>query len=110
MHLGSWQYLYADTYFNSFSVGRWRKYTRLDNLTLQLELKGAFHIQLVHKYAMNTDDYMNAFEERVCRLEERSTVELKIPMEKFERGIVCFLLAPVLEHYFKAVRQRKSGQ
>ena len=92
VHMGSWQYLYADTYFNYFSVGRWRKYTRLDNLTLQLELKGSFHIQLVHKYAMNTDSYMNTFAERVCRLDERGTVELKIPLEKFDRGIVCFLL------------------
>ena len=38
--------VWFDTYFNSFSAGKWTKYTIVDNLSLRLELKGAFRITL----------------------------------------------------------------
>ena len=92
VHMKSWQYLYFDTYFNSFSAAKWRKYTNLQNLKLRLELKGAFRIQIMHKFVMNKNSFMNVFEEHSCRLEERATLEFDIPFKSFERGIVCFTL------------------
>ncbi|MDR0644942.1 MAG: hypothetical protein LBG05_08615 [Treponema sp.] len=40
------QIAYFDTYFNSFSVGKWKKYTIADTVELQLTLKGAFEVAL----------------------------------------------------------------
>lgn len=92
IHLRSWQRAGFDTYFNSFSIGKWCKYTRLDNLRLRLELKGSFQVSLVHMYSMYTEPFENCFCERVCRASERTAFEFDIPCDEWERGIVCFRL------------------
>ena len=35
-----------DTYFNAFSLAKWKKYTRLENLRLTLTLRGNFYVEL----------------------------------------------------------------
>ena len=37
-----------ETYFNSFSIGKWTTFTKLDNLALELNYDGAFDISLKH--------------------------------------------------------------
>ena len=37
------------TYFNSFSAIKWFKYTKIDNVFLQLKVKGEFYITLIYK-------------------------------------------------------------
>ena len=44
-----------DTYFNGFSVGKWLKYTRIDDVTLRLKLKGKAVIFLVHNESTTTN-------------------------------------------------------
>jgi len=44
--------LIANTYFNSFSIGKWKKYTQIDNLSLKLKLKGSCQVYLHHTYTM----------------------------------------------------------
>ena len=41
--------IWTDTYFNSVSVDKWKKYTMVKKLTLTLFLKGDFLIRLVYK-------------------------------------------------------------
>eukprot|EP00828_Plagiopyla_frontata_P023437 TRINITY_DN30045_c0_g1_i1.p1 TRINITY_DN30045_c0_g1~~TRINITY_DN30045_c0_g1_i1.p1 ORF type:complete len:133 (-),score=18.17 TRINITY_DN30045_c0_g1_i1:49-447(-) len=38
-----------DTYFNSFSIEKWKKYTKLDKLNLKLDLQGEFRVTLASK-------------------------------------------------------------
>ena len=38
--------VFFNTYFNSFSIGKWKKYTEIDNVTLTLRLKGKFIVTL----------------------------------------------------------------
>ena len=92
VHLAEWQRMGFDTYFNCFSVGKWRRYTRLENLKLRLELRGAFQVTLLHMYSMYTKPFENAIGERVCRASERTAFEFDIPLDDLERGIVCFRL------------------
>ena len=92
VHMAAWQYLGFDTYFNCFSIGKWLKYTRLDNLKLQLELKGGFHVQLMHMYYMNTVPFENIFQERVCRAGERTLFEFDIPLDAWDQGVIAFKL------------------
>ncbi len=92
VHAASWQHLGFDTYFNDFSIGKWRMYTCLDNLKLHLELKGSFVVRLMHKYIMNTEYFSNTFAEQVCRCDERQAFEFVIPCDAWDRGMVCFSL------------------
>lgn len=92
LHLASWQHAGFDTYFNCFSIGKWNKYTRLDNLRLRLELKGSFQVTLLHMYSMYTEPFEHAFCERVCRAGDRTAFEFDIPCASLEGGIVCFRL------------------
>ncbi|MBQ6123699.1 MAG: glycosyltransferase [Clostridia bacterium] len=92
LHLASWQRAGFDTYFNCFSVGKWKKYTRLDNLKLRIELKGSFQVTVLHMYSMYTEPFEHAFCERVCRASDRTAFEFDIPLSGLEGGIVCFRL------------------
>lgn len=38
-----------DTYFNSFSIEKWKKYTKLKKLNLRLKITGNFIISLIRK-------------------------------------------------------------
>ena len=97
VHVSGWQALHFDTYFNCFAIGKWRKYTRLDNLKLRLDLKGSFHVSLLHMYFMNAEPFENAFCEKVCRAEERTTFEFDIPCEAWDRGMIGFRLSSLGE-------------
>lgn len=92
VRLGDWQYLFFDTYFNIFPVAKWRKYTKLDNVKLRLELKGEFKVQLTHKYQMNNEPFMNTFEEHICRADQRTVFEFELPIREYDRGVLCFNL------------------
>ena len=39
-----------NTYFNSFSTGKWKKYTVLEKLELALELQGNFCLSLKYQW------------------------------------------------------------
>ena len=38
-----------DTYFNGLSVGKWFKYTKIENIFLKIKMQGSFCITLLHK-------------------------------------------------------------
>ncbi len=93
LHLASWQRAGFDTYFNCFSVGKWNRYTRLDNLKLCLELQGSFHVSILHMYSMYTEPFEHIIRERVCRASVRTAFDFEIPLKGLdEGGIVCFRL------------------
>ena len=47
-----------ETYFNAFSIGKWHKYTNLDNLSLNLKIEGDIEIVAYHAVgATNTSAY-----------------------------------------------------
>ncbi len=43
-----------DTYFNSFSTCKWKKYTKIDNLKLEITFKGRFKI-LIHNHYLKAN-------------------------------------------------------
>lgn len=53
----------ADTYFNSFSVEKWLKYTRITNLQLRLILKGSFNLKVFQMYRQKTKLITNYIQE-----------------------------------------------
>lgn len=45
--------VFFDTYFNSLSIGKWKKYTTVSQFSLTLELKGTFSVRLLHTKYIN---------------------------------------------------------
>ena len=83
--------LTANAYFNSFSIGKWKKYTKLDNLQLRLSVKGEFsvHVHYAHKINREIKDIIIA--EKKIASEERSDFIIPVPVD-YDSGIYYFEL------------------
>lgn len=83
--------LSTHTYFNSFSIGKWKKYTNIDNLSLRLTVKGTFQVRVRHAYKMHNEikDRIIA-EKRICAA-EKCDVSVNIPIDE-TIGIYYFQL------------------
>ena len=42
-----------DTYFNGFSIDKWKKYTCLEQLDLRLDMQGKIRVTLVSRYLLH---------------------------------------------------------
>ena len=49
VHLGPSAVVEFSTYFNAFSIGRWRRHTTLRNLALAVDVKGGCRLDVVHE-------------------------------------------------------------
>lgn len=81
----------ADTYFNSFPIEQWKKYTVINNLGLELILKGDFVIKLLNITLINNKPVA-----RVLNILEFHTLEKNKVSCDFQgidyNGILCFQL------------------
>ncbi|MDR0784637.1 MAG: hypothetical protein LBE74_01965 [Treponema sp.] len=84
-----------DTYFNSFSYEKWRKYTVLEVVSLELRLRGTFEVALVQwvlgdepeRFVLRGEKvYADAFTKKVFAFE---------PL--YERGVLAFELKALSE-------------
>lgn len=78
------------TYFNSFSMEKWRKYTNLSDLFLRFKVKGEFTISIINHW-LTAGDYLEKclYEEYVS---EANISEKMIDLSEFldKCGIICF--------------------
>ena len=83
------------TYFNSFSICKWKKYTILDNLKLRLVLDGAFSINVRHVRRMKNGlkDVMVATKSVVTKGKEEVYVD--VPIDN-DNGIYYFTVTSVI--------------
>lgn len=58
-----------DTYFNSFSAGKWYKYTKIQQVGLCLKLKGSFRITLWYKEKQANQLFTRVVKEFYCNTE-----------------------------------------
>ena len=87
-----WCTLSMDTCFNSFSIGKWEKYTCLDNLRIQLELSGEFRVELIHWQRLKDECTRAVVAERICRGGNGATFEIAFPDKLAPRGIYALSL------------------
>lgn len=69
------------TYFNAFSLEKWKKYTSIRQAFLRLSAKGKFGIQLFGHYMRNNQIDKEILSENYFELEERETIIVSIPMD-----------------------------
>lgn len=67
--------IWFDTYFNGFSIEKWKKYTVLDNLTLKLKLSGRFKVILLNKEEIHDDVFEKVVNEVIVESEEQKIYE-----------------------------------
>ena len=56
-----------DTYFNSVSADKWRRYTAAQNFSLRLKLSGKLRVVLCSRHFINSQSVRAVLAEKVCR-------------------------------------------
>ncbi len=78
----------TDTYFNSLSVEKWKKYTNIQSLSLTVAVQGTFHISLCWKRKINDMFIERELKNIVVNAPERQEVTLAFPDET--KGMLFF--------------------
>lgn len=80
-----------DTYFNGFSVEKWRKYTNVGTVMLTVEIKGNVCITLMRKEKVGDDVLTEFISELCCRTEGEEPQEFTFPfVTSSDNGMYCF--------------------
>ncbi|MDR0644354.1 MAG: hypothetical protein LBG05_05485 [Treponema sp.] len=85
-----------DTYFNSFSYEKWRKYTILETVSLKLRLRGTFEIALV-QWIFGEDPERFVLQGERCGGGGGETPAVFTFEPLYERGILAFELKALSE-------------
>jgi GT2 family glycosyltransferase len=78
----------TDTYFNSLSVEKWKKYTRVSDLSLVLSLQGNFIINLCWKQKINDIYVERTLKSAVIDSSKRTELTIEFPDET--KGMLFF--------------------
>lgn len=83
--------VFCDTYFNMFSVFKWNKYTKVENVFLHLSLRGTFKVTLSHKEEIGGVIVEKIMGEKIVSSQTRS--DFDFPFEDAPKtGLYLFLL------------------
>lgn len=80
-----------DTYFNGFSIEKWKKYTILDQLFLDLKIKGKFRVTLYSKQKLVDDLLEKPIFETIIEAKNDEVRTILFP-EAYTVGMLCFEL------------------
>ncbi|MFR2341371.1 MAG: hypothetical protein ACLS6W_00760 [Ruminococcus sp.] len=69
------------TYFNSFSLGKWKKYTNVGDIYLHLRCKGHFKLQMFGHYREGRDIKKEMYEPVIYDLKELTDIEMMVPKD-----------------------------
>ena len=68
------------TYFNAFSLEKWKKYTCIERAFLRLSVKGKFGIQLFGHYMKGNEIEKEIISENYWENKEKKTIFIEVPM------------------------------
>lgn len=80
-----------NTYFNSYSLEKWRKYTTIDNVNLHLDLQGAFTVILYNDFRSQNENVRVELSRYEFCSEKLSSLEVALP-DYATKGILSFSL------------------
>ena len=86
-----------DTYFNTFSYKKWKKYTKLENVFLQIDLKGKARVMLttLELHGLDVDEYI-VYSEIIDSV-DRKTYLFKYP-DNMEVDALTFQIQPLADN------------
>ena len=80
--------LSLDTYFNSFSIEKWTKYTTLSNLQLEFELQGRFRVEIICTTLNSGTVSEQIVGEAEFTASERAAFSMDIPLGSAQSGVI----------------------
>ena len=84
-----------DTYFNGFSIEKWRKYTKVNQVFVTLSLKGKFEIQLCSKEKIHQT--IAEKELSVTTFESTELSEITLPFQSYDNKGMFFVRLEAME-------------
>ena len=81
-----------DTYFNGFSIAKWKKYTDVGQVNLCLRLQGKFIVEIYNEYRTKNRNERKLIGVYTFESEKPAEFEAEIPMSA-EEGICAFRLS-----------------
>lgn len=78
-----------DTYFNSFSMNKWGRYTSINHISLAIEISGKFIVNIYCVTEVDNDIVRTLMESTVVESSQRKEMEIHIGHEKVD-GIYYF--------------------
>ena len=88
IRIGAGDRLSLETYFNSFSIGKWKKYTKLSNLVLCMRIKGSADVAAYHATGSVDRGHIDRAwnDETLCQCISAIRHELPVNVRKEEVG------------------------
>lgn len=83
-----------DTYFNSFSIEKWDKYTKLKNVKLRLDLEGKFKITLLRKEKIHNEVYETLLDEIIFDSDSQNSIDIEFKSDQ-KKGIYTFKIESI---------------
>lgn len=80
-----------DTYFNGFSIEKWKKYTVIGDVSVKLVLSGRFRVTLLTKEKIKDDVLTHVVSETVVENEQAAEVEFPYTFAD-AKGMYTFML------------------
>ncbi len=82
-----------DTFFNIFSIAKWKRYTRLAQFSLKLTIKGSFIVSVRSVQLVNSSIYKKTILVEKLSCDDISSFSIRIPDEISETGLYFELKA-----------------
>ena len=95
IHFNQYGTALFDTYFNGFSIEKWRKYTQVQEVSITLRLKGKFEIQLCSKEKINQT--IAEKELSIITFENEEPAEITLPFRSYDNKGMFFVRLEALE-------------
>lgn len=89
-----------NTYFNFFSVGKWKKYTDISNLKLILFLQGNVRIKLIHSKYEDGKIKKTILHQKQYISDNVSLIDINIPYDEVEDGMISFSITGLSDKSF----------
>ena len=86
------QFVEFFTYFNACPVAKWRKYTKAEEITLNLVCKGDFLVTMFGHYTDGSDISKEFYDTNEYHLKEKSEISITVP-KNIRSSVVGFQIA-----------------
>lgn len=83
-----------DTYFNSFNLFKWKKYTKIENLFLEFYFKGKLRMKIYNSRLKNNKEYREILYNKLYNSKEEKKEEILIDISKINKGDIFFEIIP----------------
>ena len=77
-----------DTYFNSISIFKWKKYTNLQNLSVSLDVMGSFRVDVKNAVRINNKNHIETLESFEIVEGTRKKVNFDIDINSVNSGLI----------------------